>query len=331
MNETRAPGEFEIIARYFAPLAAQEPAALGLTDDAAVLDLEAGWSLVVTADALVAGVHFPPEDPPGLIARKMLRANLSDLAAMGAHPVAYLMTIALPETVSEAWIKDFAAGLASDQGEFGIPLLGGDTVATPGPLTLSVTALGRVRSGSALRRNGARPGDAVFVSGTLGDAALGLKVLRGELPGLSPAHGEFLIDRYRLPQPRLALAAVIAEAGLARAGIDVSDGLVADLGHIARISGCAAEIEAARLPLSAAAAAALRADPTLLALVLAGGDDYELLLTAPPAAEPALAALAATAAVALARIGRMHRGTGVRVLDAEGRAMRLARAGYQHR
>jgi thiamine-monophosphate kinase len=328
VTETRAPGEFEIIARYFAPLAAQQPAALGLGDDAAILDLEPGWSLVATADALVAGVHFLPEDPPGLIARKMLRVNLSDLAAMGARPVGYLMTIALPPSADEPWIAAFAAGLALDQAEFGIGLLGGDTVATPGPLTLSVTALGRVRAGTALRRNAARPGDAVFVSGTLGDAALGLEVLRGRLAGLSGANRDFLVDRYHLPRPRLALGAAVVESGLARAGMDVSDGLVADLGHIAETSGCAAEIEAARLPLSPAASAALAADPGLLIHILAGGDDYELLLAAPPEAEASLSALADAG---LTRIGRILPGSGVRVLDAGGRPIPLSRSGYQHR
>lgn len=331
MTEAPAPGEFELVARYFAPLAARQPAALGLTDDAAVLDLEDGWSLVATADALVAGVHFLPEDPADLIARKMLRVNLSDLAAMGARPLGYLMTIALPAGVTEPWIAAFAAGLASDQAEFEIDLLGGDTVATPGPLTLSVTALGRVRRGRALRRNGARPGDAVFVSGSVGDAALGLQALRGRLPALSAAEREFLIDRYRLPRPRVALASTIAESGLARVGIDVSDGLVADLGHIAETSGCGAEIDAARVPLSAGAAAALRADPALLATILTGGDDYELLLTAAPEAEAALMAAAAAAGVQLTRIGNMQAGVGVRVLDPASVPMRFDRPGYRHR
>jgi thiamine-monophosphate kinase len=260
----------------------------------------------------------------------MLRVNISDLAAMGARPVGYLMTIALPDSADEAWIAAFAAGLAADQAEFGIGLLGGDMAATPGPLALSVTALGRVPPGRALRRNGARPGDAVLVSGTLGDGALGLEALRGGLAALAPGDRDVLIDRYRLPRPRLALAAAIAEAGLARAGMDVSDGLVADLGHIAETSGCAAEIEAAAVPLSPAAAAALADDPGRLPLILAGGDDYELLLTVSPAEVGAALALAAPTGVRLTAIGFMRGTAGVRIVDTEGRQISTARSGYQH-
>jgi len=197
------PGEFELIARYFRPLAAGREGALGLTDDAALIDIPAGRRLVITADALVAGVHFLPEDPPDLIARKMLRENLSDLAAMGAVPLAYVMTCCFPATIHDEWLADFAGGLAEDQAEFDIALLGGDTTATPGPLTLSVTAFGTVAAGQELRRSTARAGDLVAVSGTIGDAALGLAVIRGCLPA-GPGT-DALVDRQHLPQPRVAL------------------------------------------------------------------------------------------------------------------------------
>ncbi|MEX2009259.1 MAG: thiamine-phosphate kinase [Dongiaceae bacterium] len=329
MATKRLPPEFELIARYFAPLAAGRPGALGLRDDAALIDVAAGRQLVVTADALVGGVHFLDADPPDLIARKMLRVNLSDLAAMGARPFGYVMTVALPAAIDEPWLASFVAGLAADQAEFDVGLLGGDTAATPGPLTLSVTAFGDVARGAAPPRRGARAGDLVLVSGTLGDAALGLRSLRGQLADLPAVQREFLVDRYRLPRPRVALGLALAESGLATAAIDVSDGLVADLGHICETSGLGAVVEAARLPLSAAAAACA-AQPELLQAVLGGGDDYELLFAAPPDAAAALAALAGRLGLPLTVIGRMIEGAGVRVEDAAGREVRVASAGFRH-
>lgn len=317
------PGEFALIARHFRPLAG--PGALGLSDDAAVLDLPPGRQLVVAADAMVAGVHFLGEDPPETVGAKLLRVNLSDLAAMGAAPLGYLMTAALPRGTPEAWVAGFAAGLAADQAEFGLSVLGGDTVSTPGPIALTLTILGLVAPGRALRRQGARPGDEVWVSGSIGDGALGLRVLQGRLP--ADAHGH-LAGRYRRPEPRLALGAGLA--GLARAAMDVSDGLVQDLGHLCRAAGCGASIEAAAVPLSAPARAAVMADPALLAVVLTGGDDYELLFAAPPEAAAAVRALAAPG-VPLTRIGRFVAGpAAVRVLDEAGMAMDLPTGGWSH-
>src|SRR6516225_4998121 len=219
------PGEFELIARYFRPLAAGRAGALGLADDAALVDVPAGERLVVTADALVGGIHFLPDDPPDRIAHKMLRSNLSDLAAMGAKPLAYFMTCCFPRPLEESWLARFAAGLAEDQREFGIALMGGDTTATPGPLTLSVTAFGTVEAGRALRRSTARAGDLVAVSGTIGDGALGLAVLKGRIPAAEGT--EHLVSRYRLPEPRLALGRSLS--GLATSAMDISDGLAGDL------------------------------------------------------------------------------------------------------
>ena len=318
--------EFARIARFFAPLAG--PGALGLLDDAALVDAPPGRQLVVTADALVAGVHFLADDPPDLVARKMLRVNLSDLAAMGAAPLGYLMTTALPAACDEAWLAGFAEGLAADQAAFGISLLGGDSVATPGPTTLSVTAIGSVPAGRAVRRGGAVPGDLIYVSGTIGDAALGLRALRGELAGLDGTQRSFLVDRYHLPQPRLALGEGLV--GIAHAMLDISDGLIGDLNHLCAVSGVGAVLEAARVPLSPAVRAALARDPALLAPVLGGGDDYELALTAPRAAEPALAALAAALALPITMIGRIEAGSGVRVIDETGRNIALAASGYRH-
>jgi thiamine-monophosphate kinase len=323
-------GEFDLIARYFAPLAEAAPGAEGLRNDAALLDVGAEEALVVTADAMVEGVHFLPEDAPDLVARKLLRVNLSDLAAMGARPAGYLVTCAFPKTTEEPWIEAFAAGLAADQREFSVTLLGGDTVATPGPLTLSLTALGLVAPERALKRATAQAGDLVYVSGSLGDGALGLKAIRGELPMLGKADRAALADRYRVPRPRLALGQSLAESGLASAAIDISDGLVADLGHIAETSGLAAEAEAAALPLSGAAGAALAADPALQASVLGGGDDYELLFTVPFARAGEVAQLAQRLDLPLTRIGRMMQGQGVRMLDEGGRPIDLPATGWTH-
>jgi thiamine-monophosphate kinase len=327
---TKLPGEFELIARFFRPLAADTPGALGLGDDVALIGEMAGSEIVVTADALVAGVHFLADDPPDMIARKMLRVNLSDLAGKGAEPLGYVMTLALPGGTTAEWLARFTSGLAADQAEFRIGLLGGDTTQTPGPMALSVTALGRVEAGTAPLRRGARLGDEVWVSGTLGDGALGLRCLRGEFPGLDRAASSALIDRYRLPQPRVALGVALRKAGLLRAALDVSDGLVADLGHICEQSRCGAEIEFDRLPVSAAARIALGIEPARLEDVLAGGDDYELLFTAAPEAAGRIEALMRRHAVALTPIGRIIEGDRVRVRDAAGRVLPVGRSGYTH-
>jgi thiamine-monophosphate kinase len=318
------PPEFALIARHFRPLAGE--GALDLSDDAALVDLPPGRQLVLAADAMVEGVHYLPDDPPETIGRKLLRVNLSDLAAMGAMPLGYLMTTSFARGTAEDWIAAFVRGLAQDQAEFGLRVLGGDTTATPGPTSLSLTILGTVAPGAALRRAGARPGDEVWVSGTIGDGALGLRVLRGELPGDAAGH---LVDRYRLPRPRLALGQAVA--GLAHAGLDVSDGLVQDLGHLCRAGGCAAEIEAAAVPFSDAAAALLAADPALLPALVTGGDDYELLFAAPPEAAGAIRAAAARAGTPVARIGRMVAGPPRVVLrDAAGAPVPLPREGWSH-
>ena len=318
-------GEFGRIARFFAPLAAGAPGALGLTDDAALVDCPAGERLVVTVDAMVEGVHFLSRDPPDLIARKLVRVNLSDLAAMAARPVGYFLTTALPKSHGDGWLAGFAAGLAQDQAEFGITLLGGDSVSTPGPVSLTLTALGRVVVGGEVRRGGARPGDLVFVSGTIGDGALGLEAAQGKLDGLlGLADVAFLADRYRLPRPRVGLGPRLS--GLANAMMDVSDGLVGDLGHICAVSGVAGVIEAGRVPLSAAAARL----PDRWATVLTGGDDYELLFTAPPDRQAEVRAAAKAAGVPVTVIGRIEAGQGVRVLDRAGSDVPLNAVGWRH-
>jgi thiamine-monophosphate kinase len=322
------PAEFALIARHFRPLAAATPGALALSDDAALLDPPEGRTLVLAADAMVAGVHFLPDDPPATIGRKLLRVNLSDLAAMGAVPLGYLMTTALARDTGDAWLAAFSAGLAEDQALYGCGLLGGDTVSTTGPVTLSLTIIGAVTKGSALRRNGARAGDALWVSGTIGDGALGLLALTGRLDTISEQGREALAMRYRLPEPRLGLGAALA--GIATACMDVSDGLVQDVGHLARAAGLAAEIAAADVPLSAAAQEAVAADATLLARCLSGGDDYELVFAAPGDKADAVIAAAAQARVAVRRIGQFTAGQGVHVTGPDGTPMAFARRGWSH-
>lgn len=313
------PGEFELIERYFAPLARGFPGAYGLRDDAAVIAPAPGHELVAKTDAIIAGVHFLPDDPPELVARKALRVNLSDLAAKGAIPRAYMVDLMLPRTLDEAWVAAFARGLAEDQDEYAVHLIGGDTDSTPGPVTIAVMAFGEVPAGRMIRRAGARAGDTIYVSGTIGDAALGLEALRGALPGLDARVAGFLAGRYRLPQPRVALGARLA--GLVSAAIDVSDGLVADLGHLCEASQLAAVVESSRVPLSPAAQAVLAARPELIGTVLTGGDDYEILFTAPAQAP----------GVPGTPIGRMEAApAGVTVLDRRGQRLALARAGWSH-
>jgi len=322
-------GEFELIERYFAPLASGEAGALGLTDDAALLTPPAGRDLVLTADAMIEGVHFLPDQPPGLVARKLLRVNLSDLAAMGAVPLGYLVTAAWPDTKDEAWIAGFAKGLAEDQAIFPVHLLGGDTTRTAGPLALSLTAVGAVPAGGGLRRGTARAGDLLFVSGTIGDSALGLRVLRGELAAFDDDRAA-LVGRHQLPEPRLALGQALLEEGLATAAIDVSDGLVADIGHIAETSGMAACIEAAAIPLSAEAGRAVADDPSLRLALLVGGEDYELAFAAAPEQAEAVAALAERLALPITRVGALEAGRGVKLVDESGAEVRLDSTGWTH-
>lgn len=327
--QTPRPGEFEAIERHFAPLARTGRfATLGLRDDAASLRQRPGFDLVLTADALVAGVHFRPGDAPALVARKALRVNLSDLAAKGARPLGYLLCLSLSREADDDWLAGFAAGLAADQAEFGIQLAGGDTTSTPGPTTIAVTAIGEVPEGGMRLRGGARAGDEVWVSGTIGDAALGLAVLEGRLRAGDAAARAFLAGRYLVPVPRIALGLAAPRAGLA--GMDVSDGLVQDLGHVASLAGCGAVIEAARVPLSDAARAVVAGEPGLLDLVLSGGDDYELLIAAAPSVGAALVAAAAAAGVPVTRIGSLVEGQGVSVAGPGGELRQLARGGWTH-
>jgi thiamine-monophosphate kinase len=320
-------GEDDLIARHFKPLASA-PGALGLTDDAALYSPPAGCDLVLTKDALVAGIHFFTDDPADLVAKKALRVNLSDLAAKGATPAGFLLALALPETIGDAWLAAFAGGLKQDIDAFGCPLLGGDTVRTPGPAMISVTAFGTVPRGGMIKRSGAALGDHILVTGTIGDAALGLQVRRGL--AAPPETGAFLMQRYLLPQPRNALAAALAAH--ASAAMDISDGLAGDLAKLCAASAVSARIDVAAVPFSAPAQMLLRADAAaLLETALTGGDDYEIVCTVAPSSVAAFEAAAAAAGVAAVSIGEIVAGDAPPVfVGADGGPISLARMSFSH-
>ena len=327
-SRSRPPGEFELIAELFAPLAADAPGAFNLVDDAAVFAPPPGHDVVLKADGIIEGVHFFASDPPLAIAKKALRVNLSDLAAKGAVPKGYLLTLMLPSTIDMAWLREFARGFAEDQKQFGVVLYGGDTDRTPGPLAISIQAFGIVPAGTMIRRNGAKPGDLVFVTGSIGDAGGGLAILRGEGAGADAADRDALIARYRIPEPRTAFGASLR--GLAHASIDVSDGLIADLGHVAAVSNVRIVVDAPLVPRSDALARLWGNSDEAIGRAAASGDDYEIAFTAPAFAEEAIRSASRAAATPVTRIGRVEEGKGTVLLDAGGREIKLARPGYTH-
>ncbi len=305
-------GEDRLIARYFKPIATH-PGAFGLIDDAASSQPPAGCDLVLTVDGIVGGVHFFPDDPPDTVARKALRVNLSDLAAKGAKPIGFLLTLALPKEIGDAWLAPFARGLGADADLFGCPLLGGDTVRTPGPVTISIAAFGAVPHGKTIRRAGAKPGDRVVVTGTIGDAALGLLLRRdpaaaGALGARLASQRDHLAARYLVPEPRSAIAEFLGN--YASAAMDVSDGLAGDLAKLCRASGVDAEVEMARVPLSDAARAAVAKEPALIETVVTGGDDYEVLACVPAGKVEAFRQKSSAAGVAVTEIGTVIAGEG---------------------
>jgi len=322
------PGEFELIAKLFAPLAAKAPGAFGLTDDAATFRPPTGEELVMTADLLSADTHFRAKDPPELIAKKALRVNLSDLAAKGAMPRGYLLSLALPRDWTASWMAAFARGLADDQSAFSISLFGGDTTATDGPLTIAITAFGTLPEGTMIRRNGARPGDLVFVSGTVGDAGAGLAILLGTLAQGPAAEQAAVIGRYHLPTPRMALGQALR--GIASAALDVSDGLLADLEHIADTSAVRIVLRAKEVPLSPAYRRLVGGEDKALVGALTAGDDYEIAFTAAPSLRNAVLQAAARTGTSISEIGRVEDGSGVAVLDSNGREIPVSRKGFRH-
>lgn len=323
--------EDDFIARYFAPLAG--PAALSLKDDTALYAPPLGHELVITADAIVAGVHFFADDAPEQIARKALRVNISDIAAKGAEPQGFLMTFATPRDIGEDWVGRFAQALGEDAQLYRCPLMGGDTVSTPGPLSISITVIGSTPAGQMVRRSGARAGDLIYVSGTIGDGALGLYGRMAQAPawmqGLASAQRDHLVARYLEPQPRLALAPVVRAH--AHGAMDVSDGLVGDLAKMMRVSGVAARVELARVPLSDAARAAC-SDAGAFDIAVTGGDDYEILCTIAPQNAGSFEADALQAGVAVTRIGEVLAGTvgEAAFIGADGLRRTFAHGSFSH-
>jgi len=329
-NAPETSAEDSLIARYFKPLAT-DPGAFGLVDDAAVLS-SSGDDIVVTTDAVVEGVHYLAGDPPDTIARKALRVNLSDLAAKGAVPAGFVLTLAL-RSKEDAWLRPFADALGEDATTFACPLLGGDTVSTPGPQMISITAFGRVPQGQMVGRTGARPGDRILVTGTIGDAALGLDVLTGGVVATAlasdPAAREALVSRYRIPQPRNVLAQAVRDH--ASAAMDVSDGLAGDLTKLCAASGVSASVDVPNVPLSAAAAGLIARNAVCVETLLAGGDDYEVLCTVAPAQSDALIAAGRAVGVPVTAIGTIVAGGArPRFLDGQGQELALKRLSYSH-
>jgi thiamine-monophosphate kinase len=324
----RVLNETELIQTYLAPLATSVAGAFGLRDDAALLTPEPGTDFVLSSDPIIAGVHFLPSDRPADIAWKALAVNASDLAAKGAQPVAYLMNLAFHEAPEHSWMSEFAGGLKSAQERFGCRLIGGDTDVTPGPLSIAITIIGAVPSGQFVRRQGAARGDHVFVTGTIGDSALGLRVHRDEnaLPALAPSERKYLEQRYLRPEPRLALASALRAH--ASAALDISDGFLKDLSRLA--CGRGLTVEVGSVPLSSAARSAIASMPGLVEIVLTGGDDYELLVAVPAASVEGFIASTAAANMQVTDIGILEENGDVRMVDGSGNALELPGFGYDH-
>jgi thiamine-monophosphate kinase len=316
--------EFSIIAEIFAPLAGE--GAFSLKDDAAVIAARPGFDLVVTTDSVAEGTDFFAFDPAGTVAQKALRVNLSDLAAKGAAPFGYLLNLALPPSITPDWLSAFARGLAQDQAEFGMALLGGDTGRSEGPLSIAITAFGFVPEGGMLRRSGARPGDAVYVTGSIGDSGGGLAIFKRQKHALAEEQRDVLTARYRVPQPPVAFGAG-ALRGFATASIDVSDGLIADLEHVARASKVKFTLDAAAIPRSPALRAFWGDDAAAIVRAATAGDDYQIAFTA--SGHDAVMTAARDAGVTATRIGQVEAGEGVELMLG-GRMVAVPQPGYRH-
>ncbi len=327
-DKDRVPGEFSLIEELFAPLAG--PEGLGLTDDAAVLSPRAGYDLVFTKDAIAEGRHYLPDDPPETVAKKLLRVNLSDLAAKGATPRGYLLSCGWSEETTYEWMQAFAKGLEEDQEEFGLQLWGGDTIKVEGSAVFSLTAVGEVATGKMITRSGAAPGDDLWVTGTIGDAALGLKVAQGSHDALSGADRDYLIGRYRVPEPPVAFGRQLR--GLASAAIDISDGLLGDLEHLCTASQVGGQINLASLPLSEPFNRCVEAEDEVLQFALGGGDDYQILFSVPGTLSSEIEEAAQLANVQVMRIGEITNDIDASVLLKRGSETlgSIDIEGYQH-
>ena len=322
--EACKPSEFDLIASVFAPLTSGDTRALGLRDDAAILREKIGYETVVTTDTMVSGIHFLNTETPDVIARRLLRVNLSDLASMGAAATGYFLNLTLPAYIDKDWLISFADGLRQDQMQFNICLLGGDTTHAENDLTLTATFVGSVPAGRAITRSGASPGDIVYVSGTIGDAMIGLRQLKSGITGI-----QGLVGRFQLPDPRISLGCALR--GLASAMADVSDGLVADIGHICHASKVSAIIVGDKVPLSSGVRGYICGGDVILADVLTGGDDYELVFTAPPSAANQISDVSQSVGVSVTEIGTIAGdAVNVEVVDSNGDKIIIKSGGYSH-
>jgi thiamine-monophosphate kinase len=318
---TQLTSEFELIARHFTKPAAN--AVLGVGDDCALVDVTNGMDLAVSTDTMVSGTHFFPDVDPENLGHKTLAVNLSDIAAMGAMPYWAMLALTLP-SVDHPWLAAFAKGFFDLAAEYNVSLIGGDT--TRGPLTITVTIMGQVPTGAALRRNGAKAGNDIWVSGNVGDAALAVAHRHGKLVLSERDYREAVMRLYE-PTPRVALGQALR--GMATSAIDISDGLIADLGHICRLSGVGATVELGSIPVSEIGARHFNDDAGVTAIV-AGGDDYELCFTAPANARESIEELTDVLGVPLTRIGQVKRGKGVSLLGADGKPVKIDGRGYDH-
>lgn len=304
--------EFEIIEKILIPLTRGAKEALSLKDDAAIITPKPEYDLVITKDAIIENVHFLPNTEPGLIAKKLLRVNLSDMAAMGAKPRFALIAAMLNDSCDIKWLTSFSNGLKEDLDKYDLSVIGGDTTKHKGAISFSMTLIGEVPSGRAIKRSGAKAGDTIFVTGTIGNSALGLRALKGELRNWGTKE---LVSRYNLPEPRVEIGLKLK----ANAAIDISDGLIADLNHICECSEVGAVIYTDKIPLSDSARKLLNQDSSLLEVILTGGDDYELLFTSKeetlPYATP---------------IGKIKKEGGIDIFDKKGEKITLSRYGYTH-
>ncbi len=336
MSDARITSEAELIA-LLAPLTAGAPGAMGLRDDCARLLPTPGTELVLKTDPVRAGVHFFEDDPPASIAWKALAVNVSDLAAKGATPVAYLMALSFPEAPKHAWVTEFARGLAEAQAAFGCHLIGGDTDRAPGPMSITMTVIGEVPAGKMVRRDTAQAGDAIYVSGTLGDAGLGLRLHREARDGHTHLRDSFglsdydavgLMKRYMRPEPRLDLAGVVRDH--ARASMDISDGLVKDLERMCKASGVGAVVDSVLIVWSRPLSTVLAKQPDVFTQLLSAGDDYEILAAVPQDQVEALRAKAKMTPTPMRRIGTIVEGSGVRVTRTDGTDIAFDRKGWDH-
>ena len=320
--------EFGVISKYFRPLTGGNAAALDLADDGAVIQSASGVEMVITCDALIAGVHFLEDSLPQMVAARALRVNLSDLAAMGASPVAYTLALMVPSGTPEKWFEDFASQLLEDQKRYGICLIGGDTVATPGPLSVSITAFGEVPCNSALTRSAAGVGDRIYVTGTIGDAALGLSALKGDLKQCDKETIGYFVNKFLWPEPRLSVG--MGVRGIASAAVDISDGLLSDVNHICMASNVGAKIWEASLPFSSRAQPLVRVRPDLRSQLMGGGDDYELVLVVPEKNNQAFWQFLEGHSVVATEIGEITGGNGVYLVNEEGTSIKTEALGYKH-